>query len=117
MWRKFLATWLITALVLIIAANFIPGIIVRNPNAVVFAAFILGLANAILRPMLLIFTFPLTFVTFGLFVFVINSTIIWLNSLLSPAFEVAGFVPAFISAIIMAVVTSTLNSSFPKEGS
>lgn len=116
MYRKFIATWLITALVLLIAANFIPGLIVANSNAALYAALILGLVTAIFRPVLLIFTsFPLTLVTFSFFVFIINSTTIWLTSVLTPGFQVRGFPPALITSIVLALVASWLNSKFVKQ--
>lgn len=116
MYRKFIATWLITALVLLIAANFIPGLIVKTTNAALYAALILGLVNAVFRPVLLTFTsFPLTLISFSFFVFIINSTTIWLTSVLSPGFQVTGFTPTLMTAIILALIASGLNSKFVKQ--
>lgn len=116
MYRKFIATWLITTLVLLIVANFIPGLIVANTNAGLYAALILGLVTAIFRPVLLIFTsFPLTLIAFSFFVFIINSTMIWLTTVLAPGFQVRGFTPTLIGAIVLALVASGLNSKFVKQ--
>ena len=116
MYRKFIATWLITALVVLIAANFIPGLIVANGNAGLYAALILGLVTAIFRPVLLIFTsFPLTLVTFSFFVFIVNSATIWLTSVLTPGFQVRGFASALMTSIILGLVASGLNSKFANQ--
>ncbi len=116
MYRKFIATWLITALVVLIAANFIPGLIVANSNAGLYAAMFLGLVTAIFRPILLIFnSFPLTLITFSFFVFIINSATISLTSILAPGFQVRGFIPTLMTSIVLALVASGLNSKFVKQ--
>lgn len=116
MYRKFIATWLITAMALILVGNFIPGFIVRNTTAGINAALILGFITAICRPTLLIFTaFPVSVFSFSLFVFIFQSTTVWLTSILYPSFEVAGFLPAVISAIVAGLIGSWLNTKFAKQ--
>jgi putative membrane protein len=114
--RKFLATWFITGIALIIAANFIPGFTVTNTNSAIAACLTLGLVTACLRPMLLVFdSFPLNIVTFSMFLFLINSTTTWITTVFTPTFQVAGFVPNLAIALLLATISSLLNYTFWKQ--
>lgn len=106
---RFLLTWLLTALALVITANLVPGFAVKNFVSALVAAVILGLINAIIRPILVILTLPITFVTLGLFLFVINALTIWLAGSITPGFQVVGFEPALVGSIVLTIVASVLN--------
>lgn len=108
---SFLLTWLIAALSLLITAYLVPGLEFDSFIAAAIAAGVLGLVNAIVRPVLLLLTLPITFLTLGLFLFVINAFMLWLAGLLTPGFTVAGFLPALLGSIVLTLV-STLLSQF-----
>ena len=109
---NFLLTWLATALSLVITSYVVPGFEVKSFVAAVIAAVVLGLANAIVRPILVFLTLPLTIVTFGLFLFVVNALTLWFVGSITPGFKVVGFVPALIGSIVLTVVASVLNHIF-----
>ncbi|HEY9729375.1 MAG TPA: phage holin family protein [Chroococcales cyanobacterium] len=106
---RFLLTWLLTAVALVITAHLVKGFVVTSFVAALIAAVILGLVNAIVRPILVLLTLPITFVTLGLFLLVINALTIWLAGVISPGFHVLGFVPALIGSIVLTIVASVLN--------
>lgn len=105
----FLLTWLVTAISLMITAYIVPGFVVSSFVAAASAAVVLGLVNAIIKPLLVLLTLPLTIVTLGLFLFVINAITIWLAGVLTPGFDVAGFLPALVGSIVLTLVASVLN--------
>jgi putative membrane protein len=114
---KLLIRWVISALALFAAAWLVPGIRVEETGLVVFAAMavILGLVNAIVRPLLKLLTCPLILLTLGLFVLVINGLTLWLASSVAVnwfnvGFYVDGFWPAFLGALIVSVVTVILSA-------
>lgn len=105
---EFLITWLIATAALMITAYIVPGLLVTNIVSAAVASVILGLVNAIIKPLLVVLTLPLTLLTFGLFLFVINAIVIWLAGMLTPGFVVGGFVPALVGSIVLTLVTSGL---------
>lgn len=96
--------WLATAIGLGLAILVIPGIKTDNATAFLFAAAVLGLINAFIRPALWFLTMPLTVVSFGLFALVINALMIMLTAAIVPGFEVRGFGSAFLAALVMALL-------------
>ncbi|MBR2627843.1 MAG: phage holin family protein [Peptococcaceae bacterium] len=100
---------LINAAALMFAANMIDGIYVDGFGAVVIAAIILGIVNAIIRPLLMLFTLPLNIMTFGLLTFVINGLMLKLVSTVVGGFEIVGLWPAIIGSIILTVVSTVLS--------
>jgi putative membrane protein len=102
---KLLLRLLINAGTLLLLANYLPGIEVSGWYAAVITALILGLVNAILKPILVILTLPVTIITLGLFTLVINATLFWFVASFIEGFEVIGFMPAFWGALIMSVVS------------
>ncbi|MEA5595905.1 phage holin family protein [Rivularia sp. UHCC 0363] len=105
---NFLLTWLIAALSLLLTAYFVPGFQFDTFGTVAVAALTLGLVNAIVRPFLVILTLPLTLVTLGLFLFVVNAVMLLLVGFLVPGFVVAGFVPAILASIVLTIVSTVL---------
>ncbi|MEW6338937.1 MAG: phage holin family protein [Acidobacteriota bacterium] len=112
--------WLIAAAALFVAAKLVPGITVEGNSWAAFAvmALVLGLVNAVVRPLLKLLTCPLILLTLGLFLLVINALMLLLASWLAQAvgfgFHVSGFWPAFWGALIVSVVTMVL-SVFVKD--
>ncbi|MCS7179271.1 MAG: phage holin family protein [Anaerolineae bacterium] len=117
---KILVRWAITVLALLVAAWIVPGIRVSGTAWVAYAlmAIILGLVNALVRPVLKLLTCPLILLTLGLFTLVINGLTLWLSARIANAlgigFHVDGFWPAFWGALIVSIVSVFL-SAFLKE--
>jgi len=101
---EMLIIWSATVLGLGIATLIAPGIKAKSFFTFLIAATVLGLINAFIRPVLWLLTAPLSVLTFGLFVLVINALMIMLAAALVPGFEVKGFGSALLAAIIMAVI-------------
>ena len=115
---KLLFRWAITALALFVAAWLVPGITVDGSGWVLYAvmAVILGLVNAIIRPLLKFMTCPLILLTLGLFTFVVNALTLWFASWIAVnwfhvGFHVSGFWPAFWGGLIVSIVSVVLSSS------
>lgn len=100
-----LARWLVNALALIAVAYLYPGVQVTGLGAALVAALVLGLVNAVIRPILVILTLPVTLLTLGLFLFVINALLFWFVADLVPGFTVGGFGPALVGSILYSVIT------------
>jgi putative membrane protein len=101
--RSFLQHWLITAVALAAAAHVVPGIHLTSGLALVGAALVLGLVNAIVRPVLVLLTLPITVLTLGLFYLVVNGLAFGLAAALVPGFGVASFGSAVLGALVMSL--------------
>lgn len=101
----FLLHWAITALSLWVASRVFRGISFDDTSSLVISALLLGFANAIVKPLLIVLTLPLTLLTFGLFLLVINALMILLVSALVRGFKVSGFWTAFFASIFIAVLS------------
>jgi putative membrane protein len=106
---RFLARLLLNGIAIIIAAYVVPGLHLAGPGAAILAGAFLGFANAIIRPILLVLTFPLTLLTLGLFIFVINAVCLALTAYVIPGFSIDGFGPAFLGALLVTVVSWILS--------
>ena len=112
---SFLLRLLINGIAFYCIALFVPGIHTNGFVAALFAAFIFGIVNAVIRPILLVLTLPLTIVTLGLFVIIVNALMFWLATWISPGFKVDGFMPALIGGIIMMIVGVVTNHLFKER--
>jgi putative membrane protein len=112
----FLIRVLVNALAIFLTAAVVPGIEIRGALAALGAGLVLGLVNAVVRPVLLILTFPLTLLTLGLFLFVLNGLCLWLTSLVVKGFEVQGFWAAIFGALIVSVVSWVLTAFLSDRG-
>jgi putative membrane protein len=101
--------WIINALALVVVANVVPGFGLETFYNALIAALILGLVNALIRPLLFVLTLPVTVLTLGLFTFVINALMIWLASTIVQGFVVDGFVPALLAAIVLWIISLLTN--------
>lgn len=100
-----LARWIVNAAALLLIAYLYPGVTVQSFFAAAMAALVLGLVNAIIRPILILLTLPVTILTLGLFLFVINALMFWLVAEIVPGFKVTGFVAALVGSILYSVIT------------
>ncbi len=100
-----LARWIINAAALLLVAYLCPGVSVESFLTALIAALVLGLVNAVVRPLLVILTLPVTLLTLGLFLFVINALLFWLVAELVPGFRVSGFGAALLGSILYSVIT------------
>ena len=101
----FLLRALIVAAGLWVADRLLPGISIQGPATFLVAGALLGLVNAVIRPIVVLFTLPLTLVTLGLFLFVVNAAMIGLVAALLPGFRVAGFFSALLCSLVVSVVS------------
>jgi putative membrane protein len=105
---------LIQMVAILILSYLMPGVIwVDGVWSALVAAFLLGLVNGLLRPLLVFFTFPITILTFGLFLLVINGLMLWLVSGIVSGFHVNGFPGAVLGSILISVVTWILSRFIP----
>jgi len=100
----FLLHLILTAALILLVANLVRGIEVGGWGTALLAALILGLVNAVVRPLMVFLTFPLTIVTLGLFLFVINALMLLLVSALVPGMRVQGFGPALVGSFLLTVL-------------
>ena len=105
----FLLRWLVLALALAVAVWLIPGLDYRDNMSLAWAALLLGLVNAFLRPILFWLTLPLTVLSLGFFLLVLNAAMLGLVGWLVPGFVVDGFGPAFFGAIVVGLVALVLD--------
>jgi putative membrane protein len=106
----FLAHWALMTLVLWITSHVFKGLTYTSAGALWVAALLLGLVNAIVRPILIVLTLPLTLITLGLFLLVINALMLLLVSALVKGFKVNGFWTAFWASLFMVVLSILLNA-------
>ncbi len=106
----FLLHWAITAFALWVASHVFKGIQFSSTGSLVVSALLLGLANAIVRPLLVLLTLPLTLLTFGLFLLVINALMLLLVAKLVNGFKVSGFWTAFWASLFMALLSLVLGA-------
>ena len=109
--RGFLVRLLITALGLWVADRLLPGITFTSTGALIVSALLLGFVNALVRPILIVLTFPLTVLTLGLFILIVNGISLALVAWLVPGFQLAGLWAATLGAIIVSL-TSWVASHF-----
>ena len=100
-----LARWIVNAAALLLVAYLDPGVQVAGFMAALVAALVLGLVNAVIRPILVILTLPVTLLTLGLFLFVINALLFWLVAEVVRGFTVTGFGPALLGSILYSLIT------------
>jgi len=116
---KLLLKWLLSAASLMFVAYLYPGVQVTSLSAALVAALVIGLFNAVLRPILVVLTLPVTVVTLGLFLFVINAFMFWGAAELLKGFQVTGFGAALIGSLIYSalgmVIDSALRSLLPQQ--
>lgn len=106
---KFIAHTLVTALALLLVTYIVPGIEVTGLYPALIAALVLGLLNAIVRPILIFFTLPITILTLGIFIFVINAAIFFFVASFVDGFVVSGFLSALFGSILTSLISAIVN--------
>lgn len=106
---KLLIRWALSAAALMMVAYLFSGVQITGVVAALIAAVVLGLVNAIIRPVLILLTLPVTLLTMGLFIFVINALLFWFVAELVPGFKVSGFMAALIGSLMYSVITLLIN--------
>ena len=116
---KILAKWLLSATALLAVAYLYSGVQVESFGSALIAAVVIGLFNAVLRPVLVILTLPVTIVTVGLFLFVINALMFWAAASVLSGFHVSGFGAALLGSLIYSLlgllIESALGGLFAKK--
>lgn len=108
-----LVNWIVSAMVIFSIAYILPGATVVDFTAALVVALVLGIINALLKPVLLILTLPINILTLGLFTFILNAFLIILVSNIVPGFIVDGFLAALIFGIALSVVNTVLHNFLP----
>ena len=107
---KLLIVWLINAVALVAVAYLLPGIAVSNFVTELVAALVLGLVNAVIRPILIVLTLPVTLLTLGLFIFVINGLLFWLVGTFIAGFVVSGLWWGIAGAVVYSIISWALSA-------
>lgn len=116
---KLIAKWFLSAAALLLVAHLYQGVEVRSFSSALLAAFVIGLLNSVVRPILVVLTLPVTLVTMGLFLFVINALMFWAAASLLDGLQVRDFTAALLGSLIYSVlavvIESALDRLFPKQ--
>ncbi len=108
---KTLVRWFLLAAALLLVAYLYPGVTVKSYGAALLAAFVLGLFNTLVRPLLVLLTLPVTLLTLGLFLFVINALMFWAAASVLDGFHVAGFGAALIGSLIYSLCGMVIDAA------
>ena len=111
---KILVRWLLLAAALLLVAQLYSGVQVTGFGAAMIAALVLGLFNTLLRPLLVLLTLPVTLLTLGLFLFVINAVLFYLAASVLDGFHVAGFVAALIGSLLYSVCGLVIDAAMER---
>lgn len=104
----FVVHLVLSAALLLIVANVVRGIELAGWGSALLAALLLGLVNAVVRPVMIVLTLPLTIVTFGLFLLVVNALMLWLVAGLVPGMRIHGFGAAFVGSLLLTLLNLAL---------
>jgi putative membrane protein len=117
---RLLFKWLLSALALLVVTYVYRGVQVTSYSSALLAAAVIGLLNMFVRPVLVVLTLPVTIVTLGLFLFVINALLFWAASGMLSGFHVDGFLAALIGSLLYSllgiVIESALGGLFSRQG-
>lgn len=105
---KFIIKLIISAVAVLAAAHFLPGVSVTDLTTAFVVAIVLGLLNTVLKPILVFFTLPITFMTLGLFLIIINAVIVWITAYFVSGFAVDGLLSAILFGFLQSIVTYIL---------
>ena len=106
---ELILVWILNAVALLIVAYILPGITVASFGSALVAAVVLGLLNTLVKPVLVVLTLPITVVTLGLFLLVINALVFWLAGSILQGFQVNGFWWAMLGAVVYTIVSGFLS--------
>ena len=108
--QGFLAHLIVTAALLLLVTNALDGIEIKGAVSALLAAFILGLVNALVRPVALVLTLPLTVLTFGVFLLVLNGGMLKLAAALVPGFRIRGWMPAIWASLLLTLLNVLIDA-------
>ena len=111
---KIVVRWLLLAAALLLVANIYSGVVVTSFGSALIAALVLGLLNALLRPVLVLLTFPVTVLTLGLFLFVINALMFYFAATLLDGFNVTGFVGALVGSLLYSLCGLVIDAALER---
>jgi putative membrane protein len=118
---KLLLRWFLLAAALLLVAHLYPGVVISSFGSALIAAFVLGLFNTLVRPILILLTLPVTLLTLGLFLFVINALMFWAAAAVLDDFNVTGFAAALIGSLLYSlcalVIDVAMERFFSSSGS
>lgn len=100
----FLLHLILTAGAILIVAHLVSGVVVSGFGSALIAALVLGLVNAIVKPVMIVLTLPLTILTLGLFLFVVNALMLWLVAVVVPGFHIRGFWAALVGSLLLTLL-------------
>ena len=106
---KIIIRWLLLAAALLLVAHLYPGVVVNSFGSAMIAAFVIGLLNTLLRPVLVLLTLPVTVITLGLFLFVINALMFYFAASMLDGFQVTGFTAALIGSLIYTLCSMVID--------
>jgi putative membrane protein len=112
---KLIAKWIVVALVILTLPSFVQGVSISSFGVALLVALFFGIANTVIRPIILLVAFPITIITFGLFSFVVNALLFWGVGSFVKGFEVEGFVPALIGSLIISAVSYLMDRVLSAE--
>jgi putative membrane protein len=112
---RILLVWILNAIALWLVTLIVPGVQVQDELSAFIAAVVLGLVNTLVKPVLIILTLPITVLTLGLFLLVLNALLFWGVGALLPGFNVDGFWWAVLGALIYSLLTWAMSSLLPKN--
>lgn len=107
-----LLRWVFSALSVMVVAYLVPGVKVASFWSALIAALVIGLVNALIRPLIILLTLPVNILTLGLFTLIINALMFWLASSIVKGFDVSGFAAAFWGALVYWIVSWLVNGMF-----
>lgn len=111
---KILVRWLLLAAALLLVTHLYPAVTVTSFGAAMIAALVLGLLNTLVRPVLVLLTLPVTLLTLGLFLFIINAAMFWAAAKLLDGLEVTGFAAALIGSLIYSVCGLVIDAAIER---
>jgi putative membrane protein len=112
---RILLVWILNAIALYLVTLVVPGVEVKDYLTAFVAAVVLGLVNVLVKPLLIVLTLPVTILTLGLFLFVLNALLFWAVGNLLPGFHVNGFWPALFGAILFSILGWLLSFLLPNK--
>jgi putative membrane protein len=107
---QFVLHVVVTAVLLLVVGRIVAGIEIRDPKAALWGALVLGIANGFVRPLLVVLTLPLTILTLGLFVFVVNALMLMLAAALVDGFRVRGFGAALVGSVLLSLLNLAVSA-------
>lgn len=109
-WIVWISQWIVSGMALALTAALVPGFRLRGFGSALIASLVIGLLNIFVRPVLVFLTFPLTLLTIGLFLIVVNAIVLRLSAALLDDFEISGWLSAILGAIVLALADSLLHA-------